>query len=203
MRRISWRFVTTGMGGGWRWGTSPHSYLYPFPHAPLKWTSSFALGTRMLQPCAPLASVASAALHRHNPRQRRQNQGADGRVPRQRQAAARLRLFQTAEHDHSANRDGLQRGTHRQVSARHRKDESRFFGGDGRGWVGLGVCSLPVSTDPEAPSPEVLWQSCQVAPGSPAFDKATADPGRLRCSEARHMPMHMHTYIHNRVHPWP
>ena len=34
------------------------------------------------------------------------------------------------------------------------------------GWVGLGVCPPPVLTDPEAPSPEVLRQTCQVVSGS-------------------------------------
>ena len=38
------------------------------------------------------------------------------------------------------------------------------------GWVGLGVCPPPVLTDPEAPSPGVLWQTCQVVSGSAVLD---------------------------------
>ena len=40
----------------------------------------------------------------------------------------------------------------------------------GRGeWGGMGVCPTLVLTPPEAPSPKVLWQTCQVVSGSPAL----------------------------------
>ena len=73
------------------------------------------------------------------------------------------------------------------------------------GWDGMGSHPPPVLTGPEAPSPEVLWQTCQVVPGSPVLDsgyKASADPGCLNRSEAQHMPMHMHTCPHNNANPW-
>ena len=52
--------------------------------------------------------------------------------------------------------------------------------------VGLGVCPPPVLTDPEAPSPEVLWQICQVASGSPALHSGLQ-------GHRSHAHAHMHT----------
>ena len=49
-------------------------------------------------------------------------------------------------------------------------------------WVGLGVCAPPVLTDPEAPSPEVLWQTCQVVSGSPALDSGLQCHRRPWCA---------------------
>ena len=56
----------------------------------------------------------------------------------------------------------------------------------GEGWYGMGVCPTPVMMVPEAPSPKVLWQTCQVISGSPAMGSGLQ--GHRRCSEAQHMP---------------
>ena len=74
--------------------------------------------------------------------------------------------------------------------------------GVGLGWVGC-VCPPPVLTDPEAPSPKVLWQTGPVVSGSPALDSGLQGhrrpwATRACAGEARHMP----TRIQDRVESW-
>ena len=71
-------------------------------------------------------------------------------------------------------------------------------------WDGMRLCPPPVLADPEAPPPEVIWQTCQVVSGSLQLDSGLQSHCRpsARRNETRRMPMPMHTCMHNRVRSW-
>ena len=68
-------------------------------------------------------------------------------------------------------------------------------------WVGLGVLPPPVVMDPEAPSPEVLWQTCQVVSGCPAWDLGLQGHRRPWATQAQCSPTQAHARAHMTTQP--
>ena len=72
-------------------------------------------------------------------------------------------------------------------------------GGGAGGWVGLGVCPPPVLTGPEAPSPEVLRQTCRVVSGSAALDSGLQGHHRPWAAPAHRSLTRAHAHAHAHV----